>query len=99
MNLEIKNAKIKSTSLGIEDHGIFTAFLHIEGDGWGCGFGGFSLDSYSKKEGKRIGHAFGIDFIQEILKTLDVPAWEKLPGTFLRVETEGLGGVFAPTEY
>lgn len=92
MELEIKNAKIKSTSLGVEDHGIFTAYLNIEGDGWGCGFGGFGLDEYSKNEGKRIGHAFGVDFIKGILETLDVLTWEKLPGTFLRVEAKGLGG-------
>jgi len=92
MTLEIKNARIKSTMLGMEDHGIFTAFLYVEGDNWACGFGGYGMDAYAKHLNKRIGHRFGIDFIKGVLETLDVLTWEKLSGTFLRVETEGLGG-------
>ena len=39
---EILNGRIKSTFLGREDHGILTAYLQIEGESWGCGFGGLS---------------------------------------------------------
>ena len=45
---EIKNARITRTTLGVEDHGILTAFLHLEGDGWGIGFGGYALDEPRK---------------------------------------------------
>ena len=92
MTTEIRNARIKSTFLGTEDHGIFTCYLHVEGDGWGCGFGGFALDQWDRAKERRVGHPVGIEFINAILGTLEVGAWEKLPGTFLRVETEGLGG-------
>ena len=89
---EIQNCKIKSTQLGAEDHGIFTAFLHLEGDGWGCGFGGFAMDGWDEAHKQRIGHPFGVEFIKAVLETLEVSAWEKLPGVFLRAEHEGCGG-------
>lgn len=40
---EILNAKITSTKLG-EEHGCLTAMLYLNGEGWGCGFGGYCLD-------------------------------------------------------
>lgn len=55
MATEIKNARIESTMLGYEDHGILTAFVTVGGDGWGCGFGGYGLDQWS--EGRRSGSA------------------------------------------
>lgn len=42
MTTEILNAKITNTKLG-EDHGCLTANLFLEGDGWGCTFGGLLL--------------------------------------------------------
>lgn len=37
-------AKIKSTFLGVEDHGILTCFLHVDYGSGGQGIGGYSLD-------------------------------------------------------
>ena len=90
--MEIKNAKITGTTLGREDHGIMTAWLHLEGDGWGVGFGGYGLDSYDKDAKKRIGHAYGMAFIMGVLDVVGVDSWEKLKGQHVRVETEGWGG-------
>lgn len=87
-----ENAVIESTMLGDEDHGIFTCYVFVSGDGWGCGFGGYALDEYNKKAEERIGTAYGLEFIKRILKTLEVTKWEKLVGTPVRVETQGLGG-------
>lgn len=88
----IENGVIVDTSLGNEDHGIFTAFLTIEGDGWGCGFGGYAFDTYDKQAGDRVGHAYGMQFIMEVLKTLEISSWEKLKGAHVRVESQGWGG-------
>lgn len=82
----IKNAKIKSTYLGIEDHGIFTAFLHLDFGGYTQSFGGYTLDKYVK-DGRRSGHAFGTEFIMQILRVLEIESWEKLPGTVCRVRS------------
>lgn len=84
-----KNAVIKSTHLGVEDHGILTCYLHLDYGGSGQGFGGYSLDTPVKDDkGKflhRVGTAFGMEFINQVLKTLGASSWEELPGTHCRV--------------
>lgn len=88
---EIKNCQIRSTMLGVEDHGIFTFMIHLSGDGWSCGYGGYSLDEYDKKLECRLMTAKGAGAMAEVLRVLEVDSWEKLPGTFIRCESEGLG--------
>ena len=92
MTPRIENALIESTMLGTEDHGIFTAFVHVKGPSWGCGFGGFALDQWDQAQKRRIGTAYGLQFIAEILRVVGVDSWEKLKGKHVRVETEGWGG-------
>jgi hypothetical protein len=77
VDIEIKNAKIESTMLGFEDHGIFTCFLQLDYGGGGQGFGGYTL-----------GGKYGSDFIKAILETVGVNEWEKLPGKHIRVKAE-----------
>ena len=89
---EILNAKITKTSLGKEDHGILTAYVYLEGAGWGCGFGGYAFDEWDKVEQRRKPNAYGLAFILRVMEIADVESWEKLPGTFIRVDTEGWGG-------
>lgn len=83
---EIINAKVKSTHLGMEDHGIFTAMIHLEWDHAGQGFGGYMLDTYNKEKDKRVGTEYGMEFIRRLLETLELEKWEDLPGTFVRIE-------------
>jgi hypothetical protein len=89
----IENARITSTSLGYEDHGIMTAFVYLEGDGWGVGFGGYALDGYDKDARQRwAANGFGLEFIRAVMRVAGVEQWEKLPGKVVRVDTEGAGG-------
>lgn len=91
MTIETMNAKIRSTTLGREDHGIFTAFLNLDYGSSGQSFGGYALDEWCgprSAEGRRVGTAYGMEFIAEILRTLEVESWEKLPGTVCRVRCE-----------
>ena len=90
MNTEILNAKIISTKLG-QEHGCLTADLTIEGDGWGCGFGGYCLDRWYADIGEH-SSTDGYGAIIELMKTLEVESWEDLKGKFVRVETDGWGG-------
>jgi hypothetical protein len=92
MMTEIKNAQITSTMLGYEDHGILTCFVTVEGDGWGCGFGGYALDLWDESKKARLGTAYGCQFIIETMKAVGVDSWEKLKGQHVRVESEGWGG-------
>ncbi|NWL13271.1 hypothetical protein DM793_18565 [Paenarthrobacter nitroguajacolicus] len=87
---------IKSTRLGVEDHGVMTATLNIEWSGGGIGVGGYTLDSPRKDDsGKhlgRIGTAYGLDHIMRLLETVGVDRWEQLPGKQVIVMFEGDGG-------
>ena len=86
---EILIGKIISTKLG-EEHGCLTADLIIEGDGWGCGFGGYCLDHWFSDPGK-YDSSDGYGAIIELMKTLEVDSWEQLRGQYVRVVSKGWG--------
>lgn len=85
-------AKIESTTIGPEDHGIFTAFVSCAlEDGWHQGFGGYDL-----REGSA-----AATFIQKVLWAAEASSWEKLVGKTLVVykkdrhsEIAGVGKLF-----
>jgi len=77
MDMKVKNAVIKRTFLGIEDHGMMTYFLYLEGDGWYQGFGGHCCDGIFLAESMR-----------KVLETLKIDSWEELSGTYVRIEGE-----------
>ncbi len=79
-----QNARIRTTFLGVEDHGILTFFVDLEGEGWGQGYGGYPLDTWNGT--RRVGLPFAGEAIRAILTTLEVESWEKLPGQVVRVE-------------
>jgi hypothetical protein len=80
------NARIVSTLLGPEDHGILTAQVIVElAGGVSQGFGGYFLDTWDDKRRSRVGTAYGTEFIRRTLAALDIDAWEKLPRTYCRV--------------
>ena len=78
----IENGRIRSTTLGMDDSP-FTAWLHLEFDGTGQGFGGYVL-----------GGEFGMAFIEAVLDVVGVSKWEDLKGQYLRVRRDmpGFGG-------
>jgi len=91
--MEIKNARIESTSLGTEDHGIMTYTLYLDYGGSCQGFGGFALDDPPLKGKKdRIGVAYGIESVMRILRVVGVEKWEDLPGRYIRVKSKEGGG-------
>ena len=89
---EIVNARITDTKLGYQDHNIFTCELCLQGDGWGCWYGGYALDNYSKELNKRIATKQGFQAIIELMETLEVRSWEDLKGQYIRIESQGWGG-------
>jgi hypothetical protein len=88
----VENAKITGTTLGREGHGIMSAYIHLEGAGWGVSFGGYALDQWDKAKDKRVGTAYGLAFVMAVLDTVGVDSWEKLTGQYVRVVSEGWGG-------
>ena len=87
-SVEIKNAKIISTMLGVEDHGIFSFWLILNyGTFSGQGFGGYCLDNYDKEKKIRVGTAFGCQVIMRILKVVGVEKWEDLVNKYVRIKS------------
>ena len=91
MNANEKIAKIESTLLGYEDHGIFTAILYLHYGDSGQGAGMYSLDQYDKKTERRHGTAAGMDFIIGVLRACGVDQWEKVKGRTIIAIMDGIG--------
>lgn len=88
----IKNAIIKSTMLGREDHGIMTFMIFIVFDKCvSCGVGGYELDEYDKGSKKRVFRAESMGSISKVLDVVGVDRWEDLPGKYIRIEDNGWG--------
>lgn len=90
-NMQIQNAVVRSTNLGVEDHGIMTAWLHLDYGGGGQGFGGWALDGAPAERGvgsKRTPTVYCGLFIARVLEVTGAASWEKLPGTSVRVQRE-----------
>lgn len=88
MSDEIINAQIESTMLGYEDHGILTCYLHLKWGARGQGFGGYALDKHNGErnlKSRRLGTAYGCEFIARIMQTVGVEKWEDLKGKFVRI--------------
>ena len=73
-------AKIVGTELGYEDHGIFTASLHLDYGSSAQGAGLFALDQYDKTQDRRVGTALGLEFVIRLIRACGVSNWESLVG-------------------
>lgn len=80
----IANARIESTFLGVEDHGIFTFNLMLDYGGSGQGFGSYGLDAWEELAGRRVGTAYGLEMIKAVLQVVGVEKWEDLEGQLVR---------------
>ena len=90
--MEIRNAKITSTMLGREDHGIMTFIIFVEiGACSRCGIGGYAIDQYDRKSESRLFSAKGLEAISKILETVGTEKWEELPGKYIRIKDNGWG--------
>ena len=89
--MKIKNAKISSTMLGREDHGVMTFMIFINADGFNCGVGGYCLDEFNSATQTRAFRAKSMEVISKILEVVGVDEWEDLPGKYIRFEDNGLG--------
>lgn len=78
-------ATIRTTTFGMEDHGLMTFYLQCEWPGAGVGVGGYVLDSYDEIKKERVGTAYGLDAIKQVLATVGVERWEDLPGSHVIV--------------
>jgi len=75
---EIINAKIISTHLGEEDHGIFTAAITCQNGSRGAGLPAYDLRG-----------DWAWRFINGIIVTVGASRWEDLPGKIIRLRIDG----------
>lgn len=68
----ISNARIASTMLGREDHGIMTFMIYINACNFSCGVGGFCLDEYDKETETRVFRAESMEAISKVLEVVGV---------------------------
>lgn len=83
MSAEQRIAKIESTFLGFEDHGILTAFVRFDYGGAGQALGPRCFGSTNEGDEPEKwwdGHAAGMDFIRRVLLACGVDQWEHLKG-------------------
>lgn len=72
--------KITKASVEFEDHGILSFMLHFSFKGSAQGFGGVSLDNWSKQHNRRIGTAAGLDLMIQLMKLFEVSRFEDIAG-------------------
>ena len=89
--MEIKNAKITNVTLTMEDHGVLTFYLTIEGGGIGFGYGGYIIGRGYLGANDFEGSAKGVEAMMRIMDTIGVNTWEDLKGKYLRYEDNGWG--------
>lgn len=89
--------QVESTHLGVEDHGIVTAYLHCKNGSSGIGVGGFCLDApVTDDDGKflrREGTAYGLDHLMQFVRTVGVSSWEAIKGEHVIVLYAGRAGL------
>lgn len=88
--MEIRNARIESTKLGIEVYGILTASLYLDyGDSGHQMFGGHrSLSGKIDIKRPRTASFCG-RYLEKILTVVGVDNWEDLVGKYIRVKKDG----------
>lgn len=86
-------AKVESTMIGYEDHGILTAYVFLDFGGSSQGAGGYGFDEYDEATGGRVvASGFGLDWIASAIRAAGVDSWEKVKGRTLFALVEGDGG-------
>lgn len=80
---EIKNAIIERATITSDDHGLLSAWLHLNYGGSGQGFGGYCLYLPKSFTHHRLESCAG-HFIFRVMEIADVSEWAQLPGKTIR---------------
>lgn len=87
--VEIKNAVIKSATITNDDHGLLSAWVHLDFGGSGQGFGGYVL--YLPKDFTHhapSGPNYAGHFIWRVMQVAGVSEWSQLAGKTVRARQE-----------
>jgi len=75
--------KVEKVTVGYEDHGCFTLYIHITFGAVHQAFGGYRLDEWSKKLDRSVGTAAGMDMLCQLTKLFDVDDLHKAVGKYV----------------
>lgn len=89
--MEFENAKITAVSLTMEDHGVLTFYLTLEGAGWGVNFGGYCIGKGYLGAKNFSASSCGLEAMMRIMDTVGVSRWEDLNGKYIRVNSPTWG--------
>ena len=84
-----KNAIIESATITNDDHGLLSAWVHLDYGGSGQGFGGYAL--YLPKGWRHHdpdGPNYAGHFIWRVMEVAGVSEWSRLPGKTVRVRAD-----------
>lgn len=70
---QCETATIERFTLQTEDHGFFIADVAFVGQSWGQSLPARGLDAYDETLGRRVGTAFGCDFVMEVVRRIGSP--------------------------
>jgi hypothetical protein len=90
----IKNAKIIDASITMKDHDCLTFYISLEGEGFGCCFGGYCIGhGYLGAEPSDIcsENGFGLEAMMHIMNVVGVDRWEDLVGKYCRIKDADWG--------
>lgn len=87
---EIQNATIKTVSLNMENHGCLTLDIVLEGNGWGCSFGGYCLGHgyLGASDDCFKGYDKGLEAIMRIMDVVGVSDLNEMVGKNVRTAAE-----------
>ena len=80
---EIRNAQIKGAELTMEHCGCISLDVVVEGEGWGCVFGGYSLGRGYLGAKEFSGYGPGMESIARIMDTVGVTKLSDLEGRYI----------------
>lgn len=90
--MTIENVKITNTSITMEDHGILTFYIIVEGAGIRVNLGGYCIGSgYLGAQEFTAESGGGLVAMMNIMNVVGVHQWEDLKGKYCRIKTEGRG--------
>ena len=79
-------------SITMEDHGVLTFSITLEGNGTGCVFGHYVIGhGYLGAKEFKAENGHGLEAMMRIMDTVGVERWEDLQGKYVRFKSEGLG--------
>ena len=88
---KIENAYITHVDLSMADHGVLTLEISLEGNSWGCVYGGYVLGHGYLGAKEFTGSEQGLESIMRIMDVVGADKFNEMTGTLIRVATKGLG--------